>query len=137
VGFTLIELMVVIVIIGILAGVVVGYYGGSTQKAYEVRVKADFRLIEDCIERFKLDTSIYPENLEELMLGEGIDGWGGPYLKRPPLDPWDVPYIYELSGEGSFPYEIKTLGSDGTEGGEEEKKDYSNLDVFKEGGFGQ
>jgi general secretion pathway protein G len=129
--------MVVIVIIGILASVVAGSFFGSLGKAYDARVKADFRMIEDAIERFRLDTGVYPENLEELMVGEGIDGWGGPYLRKPPLDPWDVPYIYEFSGEGSFPYEIKTLGSDGTEGGEEEKKDYSTLDVFKEGGFGQ
>ena len=136
-GFTLVELMVVVVIIAILAGVVVASYSGRTEKAYESRIKVDFKTIEDAIQIFKLDTSRYPDTLEELMVGEGIDGYRGPYLRKPPMDPWNVPYIYELTGEEPMAYELKTLGADGAEGGEGDNKDYSNLDAFQDTGFGQ
>jgi general secretion pathway protein G len=136
-GFTLVELMVVVVIIAILAGVVVANYSGSAEKAYESRIKVDFKVIEDSIIRFKLDTSRYPETLEELMIGEGIDGYRGPYLRKPPMDPWEIPYLYELTGEEPFAYELKSLGADGAEGGEGDNKDYSNMDAFEDTGYGQ
>jgi general secretion pathway protein G len=127
-GFTLVELMVVIVIIGILAGVVVVSYTGRTEKAIEARTKVDFKAIADAIDIFKSDTGQYPEKLEDLMTNPGLDRWSGPYLRRQPLDSWDQPYIYEVLGEGTFPYELKTYGADGNPGGEGENKDYSNLD---------
>ena len=135
-GFTLVELMVVVVIIGILAGVVVVNYAGRTSAAYESRVQADFKAIEDAIQFFHMDAHRYPENLDELMLGSDIEDWNGPYLKKPPMDPWGEIYIYEYTGEEPLPYEIKTFGADRTEGGEGDDKDYSNLDYLKEEGFG-
>jgi len=129
-GFTLVELMVVIVIIGILAGVVVVNYTGRTEKAIEARTKADFKSIQDAIDLFKSDTGQYPEKLEDLMVNPGLDRWSGPYLRRDPLDYWDQMYIYEMLGEGPYPYELKTYGSDGNSGGEGEAKDYSNLDFL-------
>ncbi len=134
-GFTLVELMVVVVIIGILAGVVVGSFAGRQEAAYDVRVKSDFKVIEDAISFFKMDTQQYPETIEELMIGSDIDGWKGPYLKRPPKDPWGELYIYEYTGEAPIPYELKTFGADKTEGGEGDNKDYSNLDFLEGGGF--
>jgi general secretion pathway protein G len=130
-GFTLVELMVVIVIIGILAGVVVVSYTGRTEKAIEARTKVDFKAIADAIDIFKSDTGQYPEKLDDLMTNPGLDRWNGPYLRRQPLDSWDQPYIYEVLGEGTYPYELKTYGSDGNPGGEGEAKDYSNLDFLK------
>ena len=127
-GFTLVELMVVIVIIGILAGVVVVNYTGRTEKAIEARVKTDFKSIQDAIEMFKTDTGQYPEKLEDLMTNPGLDRWSGPYLRRDPLDYWERMYVYEMLGEGTYPYELKTYGADGNPGGEGENKDYSNLD---------
>jgi general secretion pathway protein G len=127
-GFTLVELMVVIVIIGILAGVVVVNYTGRTEKAIEARTKADFKSIQDAIDLFKSDTGEYPEKLEDLMQNPGFDRWSGPYLRRDPLDYWDRIYVYEMLGEGTYPYELKTYGADGNPGGEGESKDYSNLD---------
>lgn len=129
-GFTLVELMVVIVIIGILAGVVVVNYTGRTEKAIEARTKADFKSIQDAIDLFKSDTGQYPEKLEDLMVNPGLDRWSGAYLRRDPLDYWDQMYIYEMLGEGPYPYELKTYGSDGNSGGEGEAKDYSNLDFL-------
>ncbi len=130
-GFTLVELMVVIVIIGILAGVVVVNYSGRTEKAIEARTKVDFKAIEDAIELFKGDTGQYPEKLDDLMENPGFDRWSGPYLKRLPLDYWEQTYIYEQLGEGVYPYELKTYGADGNPGGENENKDYSSLDFLK------
>jgi general secretion pathway protein G len=134
IGFTLVELMVVVVIIAILAGVVVANYSGSTQKAYESRIKADFKVIEDAIQLFQLHTHRYPENLEELLQSDA-EGWAGPYLRKPPVDPWEVTYIYEYTGEEPFPYELKSLGADGAEGGDGENKDYSNLDFLQDAGL--
>ena len=129
-GFTLVELMVVVVIIGILAGVVVVNFAGRTEKAYEARIKADFKHIEDAIQFFKMDTHRYPDNIEELMTGSDIDGWNGPYFQKMPQDPWGELYIFEYTGEEPLPYEIKSLGADRAEGGEGEDKDYSNLDYL-------
>ncbi len=136
-GFTLVELMVVLVIIGIMAGVVVASFSGQTEKAYKTRVMADFKVLEDAIEMFQLDVHRPPETLEELIVASDAEGWNGPYLKRPPLDPWNEPYIYEYTGDSSFPYELKTLGADKADGGEGQNKDYSNLDFLQETGYGQ
>lgn len=133
-GFTLVELMVVVVIIAILAGVVVVNYAGRTQAAYESRIRADFKAVEDAIQFFQMDTHRYPENIEELMQSDA-EGWNGPYLKKPPVDPWNEYYIYEYSGEIPLPYELKSFGADRTEGGEGDNKDYSNLDFLQNEGL--
>jgi len=132
VGFTLVELMVVVVIIGILAGVVVVNFSGRTSKAFEARIKADFKAVGDAIQFFQMDTHHYPENIEELMIGSDIEGWNGPYLRKPPEDPWGEMYIYEYTGDEPIPYELKSLGADRAEGGEGDDKDYSNLDFMKD-----
>jgi general secretion pathway protein G len=135
-GFTLVELMVVIVIIAVLAGVVVVNYAKTEETVIPVRVKHDFKTIGNAITMFKLHTGRYPEKLDELMFAEDIRGWRGPYLENPPLDQWKQPYIYEYTGDSPKPYVIKTLGADGEEGGDDkgrfENKDYSSLDIYEE-----
>jgi type II secretion system protein G len=96
------------------------------------RIRADFKAIQDAIGIFKMDTATYPVKLEDLVKNPGIARWRGPYLRREPLDAWERPYVYEVLGRGPFPYELKTYGADGKEGGEGENKDLSNLDFLKD-----
>ena len=130
-AFTLIELMVVIVIIGILAGIIVPNYVGRTEPAYDTRVKADMKSISDALEFFKMDTGNYPESLEELYTGSSAEGWRGPYLKSQMKDPWGNDYIYEHTGESGAPFILRCYGRDGAAGGEGEDKDYSNVDELQ------
>lgn len=132
VGFTLVELLVVIVIVAILASAVALRVGRQVEPACEARILADFRAIQDAIKIFKLNTGSYPETLDELMMDPGTRGWNGPYIERPPLDPWGEPYIYQQVGSGPLPFELITFGADRTPGGDCENKDYSSFDVFNE-----
>jgi len=131
-GFTLVELLVVIVIVAVLSGTVALHVGGQVKPVYKARIMADFRAIQDGVKVFKLNTGSYPETLDELMMNSDIKGWEGPYLERPPLDPWGEPYIYEHVECGPLPFELKTYGADGTPGGCEENTDYSSFDIFEE-----
>jgi general secretion pathway protein G len=96
------------------------------------RTKADFKSMQDAIEIYKMDTGAYPAKLDDLMTNSGVAGWSGPYLKRPPLDAWESPYIYKELDKGPLPYELKTCGADGKLGGEGENRDLTNLDLLKE-----
>ncbi len=136
-GFTLVELLVVIVIIAVLAGAVILAVEPTVGKVMPVRIKHDFKQIGDAIKIFKLDTNHYPENLDELIKDNDIKGWRGPYLEREPLDPWKNLYIYEFTGERPRMYILKTYGADGVEGGDAdgkrpENKDYNSEDIYKE-----
>lgn len=131
-GFTLVELLVVVVLIAILAGLVAVNYSQAIVDVPAHIVEADFRAIDDAVKLFKLNTYRYPENLEELVFDTGIEGWRGPYFDNAPLDPWKRPYIYEYTGGEPKPYVVRTLGADGLEGGEDENRDLSSLDRFNE-----
>jgi general secretion pathway protein G len=131
-GFTLVELLVVIVIVAILSGVVVLNVTKQVKPAYKARIMADFRSIQDGVKVFKLNTGRYPETLKELMTDPGIERWNGPYIEVPPVDPWGKPYIYERVDGGPLPFELKTLGADGEVDGEDDDADYSSFDMFEE-----
>ena len=131
-GFTLVELLVVVVLIAIMAALVAVNYERAIIDVPAKVVEADFRAIDDAIKLFKLNTYRYPDNLEELIYDTGIEGWRGPYFDNPPLDPWKRPYIYEYTGGSPKPYIVKTLGADGLEGGQDENRDLTNLDRFNE-----
>ena len=134
-AFTLIELMVVIVIIGILAGVVLPNYLGRIQPAIEARVKADFKSISDAITSFKMDMNKYPDSLDQLTTSSSGDAnWRGPYLQNPPKDHWGRDYIYELNEGSTPPFTLRCLGADNAEGGEGESKDYSSADAYTQTG---
>jgi general secretion pathway protein G len=104
---------------------------GSSIKAYPACIKADFKVMEDAIMLFERDTGRYPASWEELLEGKDIQGWQGPYLKKLPLDPWERPYLLNITGDSEKPLEIKTLGADNKPGGESEAKDYSSLEFQK------
>jgi general secretion pathway protein G len=131
-GFTLIEIMVVVVIIGLLAAIVAPNVIGNIDTAAVNRARQDIRSIETALNLYRLDNFKYPtsdEGLQALVTNPGqtsAPNWKrGGYLPRIPLDPWNNAYQYEYPGtRGDF--DIYSLGADGQEGGEEINADIGN-----------
>lgn len=135
-GFTLIEIMVVIVILGILAAVVVPRIMDNPDKARIVKAKQDIRAMEGALELYRLDNFNYPstdQGLEALVTEpsgspEAKNWKSGGYLKRLPKDPWGNDYQY-LSPGVNGTVDIFTYGADGEEGGEEGGADIGNWNL--------
>ncbi len=129
-GFTLVELLVVMVILGLLAALVVPSYLGRERKARSQAAKTQIELLGTALDTFRLDVGRYPstqEGLEALRTSPGaVPGWDGPYLKKPvPLDPWARPYVYVSPGEHGD-YDLYTYGADGAPGGEKDAADIAS-----------
>jgi general secretion pathway protein G len=130
-GFTLLELLVVIVIIGLLAGFVAPRYFSQVGKSEVQVAKAQIDAFEKALDQYRLDTRRYPTSeqglnaLLERPPNEPL--WNGPYLRKAvPLDPWGRPYIYKLPGtKGEF--DIVSYGKDGELGGVGEAADITNF----------
>ena len=133
VGFTLVELMVVIVIIGLLATVVMINVMPSQDRAMVEKARADVSVLEQAVETYRLENLVYPRT------GQGLDALvGAPaglarperyrqggYIRRLPTDPWGNPYQYRQPGrDGAF--DIYSFGADGAEGGEGDAADIGN-----------
>lgn len=140
-GFSLIEIMVVVIIIGMLAVGVGANLFGQVDKAKVKQTMADFATIEQALKLYRLDNHRYPTNeqgLDALRTKPSIDPvprqWQpGGYLESPPIDPWENAYIYVIPGEkGDF--DIYSLGADGQRGGEGPDADIYNWDRFEKGG---
>ena len=122
-GFTLVEMLVVLTIIGLIMGLigprVLGYLSESKVKTAKLQIES----FSSALDLFYIDTGRYPtsaEGLESLAVRpSGVEVWNGPYVKgaRIPTDPWGHPYQYRSPVERLPPYEIMSLGSDGSEGG--------------------
>ncbi len=129
-GFTLLELLVVVVIIGLLAGYVAPRYFAQVGKS-EVKVaRAQIDALEQALDQYRLDTRRYPsteQGLEALVTKPvGETNWSGPYLKKAvPPDPWGRPYVYRIPGQkGEF--DLFSYGRDGRPGGTAEDADITN-----------
>ncbi|HFB54686.1 MAG TPA: type II secretion system protein GspG [Hellea balneolensis] len=120
-GFTLVEVMVTMVIIGLLATVVVLNVLPAQDKAMSQKSLADVRLLSQAVEMYRLDMNTYPESLEQLRSqtsGENDPRYRkGGYIQFLPDDPWGRAYLYSYPGEHDT-FDIWTLGADGEEGGE-------------------
>ncbi len=127
-GFTLIEMLVVLAILGLLAGLVgpqiVRYLGTAKSETARLQIQ----MLSQGMEMFRLDAGRYPTQGEGLrVLVESPGGqvrWNGPYLRdKLPNDPWDRPYLYRFPARNGAGYEIYSLGADGQPGGTGEAAD--------------
>jgi general secretion pathway protein G len=122
-GFTLVELMVVIVIIGLLATVVIINVLPATDKAAITKAKADVATLEQGVEMYRLNKLRYPNGSEGL---QAVTAEG--YVKRLPKDPWGNAYHYAQPGRDGRQFDIYSYGADGREGGEGQDADIGNWD---------
>jgi len=133
-GFTLIELMIVVVILGLLATVVMPRILNRPEQARRMKAKLDIRNIESALALFKTDTGRFPttsQGLEALVTDPGIKGYNRDgYLEKVPIDPWGNKYIYISPGIHSRDYDLESYGKDGEDGGTGDNADIEswNLD---------
>ena len=129
-GFTLLELLVVVVIIGLLAGFVAPRYFGQVGKSEVNVAKAQIDALEKALDQYRLDIGRYPSaelGLKALVERPAAEPkWNGPYLRKGiPLDPWGKPYLYRMPGEKAD-YDLVSYGKDGQPGGSGENADITN-----------
>jgi general secretion pathway protein G len=130
-GFTLIEVMVVVIILGLLAAIVMPRLVGQTDKARYEQARIQMRILEDALKRYKLENGRFPTTSQGLQAlvqqpSSGAQNWPqGGYLDKPevPQDPWGNDYIYVSPGQHGPDYDIMSLGADGIEGGDGFDKD--------------
>lgn len=134
-GLTLIELIVVLVVIGLLAGLVAPQILGRVSDARITTAKTQIELIGVALENYRLDNGVYPstqQGLEALRTrpsgAPDARNWRGPYLKKAvPADPWGRPYLYRSPGDKDRSgFDLQTLGRDGKTGGVDEDADQSS-----------
>lgn len=122
-GFTLIELMIVIIIMGLLAGIVAPEMFGKVGSSQRKIAHTQMLQLDTSLQTFRLDVGDFPANLEELRVSNK-KGWDGPYLNRSiPMDPWGNPYVYRAEGENGADYYMASYGKDGQLGGEGDNED--------------
>jgi general secretion pathway protein G len=124
-GFTLIEIMVVVVILAVLGALVVPKILENVDKARVTRAQSDIRAIETALDLYRLDNFKYPTTEQGLagLVKQPVDPTitnyrPGGYLKSVPMDPWNHPYQYQSPGRDGAEYEILSYGRDGKQGGE-------------------
>lgn len=129
-GFTLLELLVVLVILGLLAGIVAPKYFAQVGKSEVKTARAQIEGLEKALDQYRIDTGHYPsseQGLAALNTKPADEArWDGPYLKKAlPNDPWGKPYQYRMPGEHSE-VDIFSFGSDGQPGGSGDGADVQN-----------
>lgn len=135
-GFTLIELMVVMIILGLLAALVAPKMFGRVGQAKQKAAYAQIELLGTALDSFRLDVGLYPttsEGLQSLLTApSGVESWNGPYLKKEevPLDPWGNPYHYDSPGSHGD-YDLYSYGRDNAAGGDGEDSDIMSWKTSK------
>ena len=130
-GFTLLELLVVMVIIGMLAAIVAPRYFSQVGKSRVKATRAQIDSLDKALEQFRLDTGRLPTTEEGLAAlntaPPGMTNWEGPYLKKAvPPDPWGHPYVYAQPGSHDNDFDLESYGRDGQPGGSGEDADIGN-----------
>lgn len=128
-GFTLVELLLVLIILALIGGLVLPNIIGRAEGAKAKAASSQIDRLAMAVETFYMDTNSFPDSLDSLVNESGgVAGWNGPYVKKSILkDPWGREYVYQYPGEqGQF--DITSLGADGQPGGEDTKADISNWD---------
>jgi general secretion pathway protein G len=135
-GFTLIEIMVVVVIIGLLAAVILPNIFSNLSKAQITKARSDIQAIEGGLTMYKLDNYKYPSTdlglsaLVQRPNDPTVRNWrDGGYLKRVSNDPWGNPYQYVFPGTRGQDFDLYSFGADGQEGGEGENADIGNWNL--------
>ncbi|MDT8997657.1 type II secretion system major pseudopilin GspG [Paucibacter sp. APW11] len=129
-GFTLLELLVVILIIGMLTGIVAPRFVGQLSRSEVTTARAQIDALDKALQGFRIDMGRYPtagEGLQALTVAPANDGrWRGPYLKGVvPLDPWGTPYQYRQPGSNGRDFDLVSLGKDRALGGTGDDADIS------------
>ena len=121
-GFTLVELMLVVMIIAILAATVAINVAKPQRKARVAKTKSDVQTLEMAVDLFQLDIGRYPDDLKELVEDTGETDWDGPYLKQRtlPKDPWQQTYYYDKNPTKGVNFDVYSSGEDKIEGTEDD-----------------
>ena len=132
-GFTLIEIMIVVVILGLLATMVMPKVLSKPEQARRTKAKVDIRSIQSALAMFKTDTGRFPttsEGLQVLVSSSGIRGYDEDgYLERVPTDPWGTRYVYMSPGIHSKDYDLESYGQDGEDGGTDDDADVESWNI--------
>ncbi|CAI8296410.1 MAG: Type II secretion system protein G [Porticoccaceae bacterium UBA1117] len=122
-GFSLIELLIVIVIMGLLMSLVAPAMFSKVDSTKIKTARAQMQMMETALDTYRLDMGDYPAKLEDLIRSDKV-GWDGPYMpKKVPLDPWGNAYSYEASGTDKQLFLLLSLGKDGEQDGEGDAAD--------------
>ena len=124
-AFTLIELLLVLVILGILAAIVVPKFAGRTEQARQAAAQTQIANFATALDAFEVDNGYYPKGKSSLtdlvQAPRDAQSWKGPYLKEIPNDPWGHPYVYECPGKHNpTSYDVMSMGPDGRVGGDDD-----------------
>ena len=133
-GFTILEVMIVLVIIGLILGLVGPQIFRQLDKAKAQTAESQIKLLRTALDSYYVDLQRYPTTTEGLTVlirpsgGKNAQRWSGPYMQDEiPLDPWGNPYVYRVGETRERPFYLFSLGADGKEGGEGNDKDIGLL----------